>query len=109
MEKAKVIFKKEKNPYTGKYEVFAVFPEFTATYGKIQAYTSEGWCEVSYEYYVYARTTKPNEYAEMFSELQKIFDGSDGEQPMELVIGKRISWKMKDKMWRESYEDYIHE
>lgn len=109
MEKTRVIFKKEKNPYTNEWEIFAVFPEFTATYGRIQAYTSEGWCEVSYEYYVYARTTKPDEYAEMLNKLQKMFDGSDGDEPLELIVGRRISDKMRGKMWRESYEDYIHE
>lgn len=100
MEKTRVIFKKERNPYTKQWELFAVFPELTSSYGKIQAYTSEGWCEVSYEYYVYARTAKPDEYAEMLDRLRKMFDGSDGDEPLELVVGRRISCKMRDKMWK---------
>lgn len=100
MEKLKVIFKKEYNPYTEKWEVFAVFPTLPATYGNFQCYTSEGWTECSYEYYATARRAFSHEYAEMLTYLEKQFDGSDGDEPCELVVGRRISYDMCITAWR---------
>lgn len=101
MENIKVIFKKERNLYTKQYEVFAVFPDFAAKYGYVQAYTTEGWCEVSYEYYATAKRAYHSEYAEMLRYLTKEFEED------RLIIGQRISWKNKDKMWLES-ADSMH-
>ena len=104
MEKAKVIFKKEYNPYWKRYDVFAVFPEpeFKANYGKLQAYTSEGWAEIDYNYYATAKKATAEEYADMLEILTKMFDGSDGDEPLEFVVARKISSKMYDellKMW----------
>lgn len=104
MEKAKVIFKKEYNPYTKSWDVFAVFPEFKASYGNLQCYTSEGWTECKYNYYATAKKANPNEYANTLDYLGKVFDGSDGDDPLELVVVQKISAKMYNeliKMWNE--------
>ena len=103
MENIKVIFKKERNPYTKSWDVFAVFPDFTAKYGYVQAYTTEGWCEVSYEYYATAKRAYHSEYAEMLRYLTKELE----EDGLRLIIGQRISWKNKAKMWLES-ADSMH-
>ena len=103
MKKTKVIFKKEYNPYTKSWDVFAVFPEFTASCGKLQCYTSEGWCECSYNYYAKAKKASPNEYANTLEYLGKVFDGSDGDDPLELVVVQKISTKMYESLvenWR---------
>ena len=106
MENVKVIFKKELNPYTKQYEVFAVFadPSFKATYGNLQCYTSEGWTECSYGYYESAKKANPNEYADMLAYLEKAFDGSDGDEPLKIEVARKISSKMYDelvKMWNK--------
>lgn len=103
MEKTKVIFKKEYNPYTKSWDVFAVFPEFRASYGNLQCYTSEGWTECKYNYYAAAKRAMPDEYADMLEILTKMFDGSDGDNPLELVTVRKISTKMYDEllaMWK---------
>ena len=103
MEKTKVIFKKEYNPYTKSWDVFAVFPEFKASYGKLQCFTSEGWTECSYDYYATAKKASPDEYANTLEYLGKVFDGSDGDDPLELVVIQKISTKMYDAIlenWR---------
>lgn len=42
MEKVKVIFRKEKNPYTNEYEIIAFMPELPANYGRIVCYAHMG-------------------------------------------------------------------
>ena len=112
MEKAKVIFKKEYNQYTKKYDVFAVFPEpsFKANYGNLQCYTSEGWNECSYDYYATAKKANPDEYADMLAYLQRLFNGDDGDEPLELIVAQKISTKMYGElltMWKNVTEGII--
>lgn len=103
MEKTKVIFKKEYNSYTKSWDVFAVFPEFKASYGNLQCFTSEGWTECSYGYYATAKKASSDEYANTLEYLGKVFDGSDGDDPLELVVVQKISTKMYNAIlenWR---------
>lgn len=94
MEKIKVIFRKSRNPYTGKWEVEACFPEFRASYGMIQCYTVDGWTEASVEYYQNETcAVAPEDYAELLEFLR--------EDDVELVVRKRLNWNdLRNKAWK---------
>lgn len=52
MKENKVIYRNEHNPYTGKWECIALFPEFAAYFGRIVYYhPNDGWGECDIEYY----------------------------------------------------------
>ena len=111
MEKTKVLFRMEKNPYTKSWECIAFFPEFDASYGRIQCYTTEGWNEASFDYYRSTRKAKPEEYAEMYKYLKNEFENPNPydvekgyDKPMELTIIQKISTKLYSDllaMWRK--------
>lgn len=107
MDKTKVIFRKAYNPYIERWEVVAIFPEFEASYGRIQCYTSEGWTECSLNYYKDTRKAKPEEYDGMYTYLRDIFEvHTDGDEPLQLVIAQKITTKMREEileMWRRVY------
>lgn len=94
MEKIKVIFRLSCNPYTGKWEVEAFFPEFSASYGKIQCYSAvDGWCEACVEYYQNTCAAHPKDYAELLESLR--------EDNVELLVRKRLNWKdLRNKAWK---------
>lgn len=94
MEKIKVIFRTSRNPYTGKYEVEAFFPELTANYGMIQCYSAvDGWCEASVEYYQSTCDAHPENYAELLEFLR--------EDDAELLVRKRLNWNdLRNKAWK---------
>lgn len=107
MEKTKVLFRKEYNPYIKAWETIAFFPELNASYGKIQCYTSEGWNEASYSYYHNTRKASEAEYAEMYEYLKDIFEvNTNGDEPLQLVIVQKITSKMYDELlriWKNAY------
>lgn len=106
MKKIKVLFRMEKNPYTNCWDCMAFFPEFAANRGKMQCYTTEGWCEVGVDYYhCKTRKAKPEEYEKMYAYLKNEFenpnpyDVANGyDEPMELEIIKKISTKLYSNM-----------
>lgn len=101
MEKTKVIFRKEYNPYIKSWECIAIFPEFEANYGRMQCYTSEGWTECSMDYYHNTQKAKPEEYTDMYKYLKDIFEvNTYGDEPLQLVIAQKISSKMYDELAR---------
>jgi transposase-like protein len=110
MEKTKVIFRKEYNQYTKQWEVIALFPEFEASFGKIQCYTEEGWSECDINYYRHnTKKAIPEEYGKMYEYLKDIFEvNTNGDTPLQLEIVQKISTKMYDKllnMWRKYMEN----
>ena len=108
MEKTKVLFRKEYNPYKKQWEVIAVFPEFDAHYGKMQCYTSEGWTHCSFDYYKDTKKAKPEEYAEMYEYLKDIFEvNTDGDEPLQLVIVQKITTKMYNELLKIWYKSPI--
>lgn len=105
MDKAKVLFRMGKNPYTECWECVAFFPEFVANRGMIQCYTEEGWCEASLDYYHHTRKAAPEEYAKMYAYLKNEFENPDPydivngfDKPRELEIIKKISTKLYKNM-----------
>ena len=74
MEKLKVIFRKDKNPVTNKYEVIAFFPEIEVNYGNIMSYMHVGQHgEASYEYYLNTKKATEEEYKPLLKELKGIY------------------------------------
>ena len=105
MDKAKVLFRMGKNPYTECWECVAFFPEFVANRGMIQCYTEEGWCEASLDYYHNTRKAAPEEYAKMYTYLKNEFENPNPydivngfDKPRELEIIKKISTKLYKNM-----------
>ena len=70
MEKAKVIFRKNKNG-----EVIAFFPEFHVQYGNIMSYMHVGQHgEASLDFYYSTTKASVQEYDALFNELKTIYD-----------------------------------
>lgn len=97
MEKIKVIFRKEYNEYTKKYDVIAFLPEIEANYGKIMSYAHIGQhSEADILYYHTTKKATPDEYVELLKELKMIYE--DGKT--ELVVRQRLNYKDLQKAWR---------
>ena len=96
MEKIKVLFRKDKkNGY-----ITAFFPEDTANYGMINCYYRDGrydagWTEASMEYYWGCIKATEEEYADLFSELEKMFADDD----CILDVKKRLYYKDLLNSW----------
>jgi len=102
MKTNKVIYRTEHNPYTGKWECIAFFPEFPANLGRIVYYNqNDGWGECDIEYYYYkTKKAKPEDYAELHKYLLNEFEyPTGGEEPETLTIRQKISKDMTDKAW----------
>lgn len=88
MEKVKVIFRKEYNEYTKKWDVIAFFPEFRVRYGNIVCYAHIGQHgEADILYYRTTKKTSPDEYAELFKELKSVY------YDYELVVKQRLNYR----------------
>lgn len=95
MEKVKVIFRKEKNPYTNEYEVIAFMPELPANYGRIVCYAHMGQhSEADVEYYHNTKKATEAEYKPLLMELKSIYDD------YELVVKQKINYKDLRNAWR---------
>lgn len=101
MKTNKVIYRTEHNPYTGKWECIALFPEFPANLGRIVYYhPNEGWGECDIEYYYKTKKAKPEDYAELHKYLLNEFEHpTDGEEPETLIVRQNIRKDMTDKAW----------
>ena len=96
-----VLFRKDrgKNP-----EVTAVFPTEPAShkYGEMTCYThvgQHGGC--SRMWYNTTRAAVPGEYAALLTELRQIYE-EDEDEPVKLVVYKRITTKHRDE-YRRNY------
>ena len=100
MENIKVIFRKSRNPYTGKWELEAYFPEFCARYGYIQLYADcagGGWCDASTEFYQTTKKATPDEYLALLDKLRTEFL----ENGIYLVVRQRMDWNdLRNKAWK---------
>lgn len=100
MKNIKVIFRKSRNPYTGKWELEAYFPEFSAKYGYVQLYADcagGGWCEASTEFYQTTKKAAPDEYLALLDKLRTEFLEDD----FYLVVRQRINWNdLRNKAWK---------
>lgn len=95
MEKVKVIFRKEKNPYTNEYEVIAFMPELPANYGRIVCYAHMGQhSEADTEYYHNTKKATEAEYKPLLMELKAIYDDC------ELMVKQKINYKDLRNAWR---------
>lgn len=95
MEKVKVIFRKEKNPYTNEYEVIAFMPELPANYGRIVCYAHMGQhSEADVEYYHNTKKATKAEYKPLLMELKSIYNDC------ELVVKQKINYKDLRNAWR---------
>ena len=96
MEKVKVIFRKTKNLYTGKYEVVAFFPEFEANYTRIMSYMHIGQhSEADLEFYHETKYATKEEYKSLLDELKAIY------RDCELVVKQRMNYHdLVDKAWK---------
>lgn len=95
MEKVKVIFRKEKNPYTNDYDVIAFIPELKANYGKIVCYAHIGQhSEADLEYYQNTIKANESEYKALLNELNGIYND------YELVVKQKINYKDLRNAWK---------
>lgn len=96
MEKIKVIFRKEKNPYTKKWNVVAFFPELTATYGKIVTYRHIGQHSEGYlDWYWETKKVTEEEYKPLLDELNGIYDDCI------LVVKQKMNYNdLRNKAWK---------
>ena len=104
MEKLKVIFRKEYNEYTKRWEVIAFMPESSANYGNITCFDKTcGHGEATYGYYLKTRKATPEEYAELLSIMKRIYtdnDNSEYEGNFELVVKQRLHYDdLINKAW----------
>lgn len=68
-----VIFRKEKNDYTGDYDIIAFFPTLKANYGRVACYSHIGQHgEADILYYYETKKAKPEEYADLYRELTEL-------------------------------------
>lgn len=75
MEKVKVVFRKEKNPYTNDYDVIAFMPELKANYGKMVCYATMGQhSEADLEYYHNTKKATEVEYEPLLNELKMVYN-----------------------------------
>ena len=94
-EKLQVIFRMVYNPYSKKYECEAFFPEAPAMYGNITNYAHIGQhSEASLDYYWKSKRASFEQYAELYKELQSIYDD------VTLVIKQRLNYDILRKNWR---------
>ena len=95
MDKVKVIFRKVKSgDFNG--DIIAFFPELPATFGNMVCYEHIGQHgEACIDYY-YNDTVhaNPKEYAELYRELQRIYDD------VILVIKQRLNYDILRKNWQ---------
>ena len=95
MEKVKVIFRKEKNPYTNDYDVIAFMPELKANYGKIVCYARLGQHgEADLEYYQNTIKANESEYKQLLNELNGVYNDC------ELVVKQKINYKDLRNAWK---------
>ena len=95
MDKVKVIFRKVKSG-DFKGDIIAFFPELPATFGNMVCYEHIGQHgEACIDYY-YNDTVKATseQYAELYRELQKIYDD------VILVIKQRLNYDILRKNWQ---------
>lgn len=95
MEKVKVIFRKEKNPYTKEYEVIAFMPELKANYGRIVCYVTMGQhSEADFKYYYNTKKATEAEYKPLLNELKAVYDDCILEVKQKLYYKDLIeAWK----------------
>ena len=94
-EKLQVIFRMVYNPYTKRYECEAFLPEDPVRYGRIGNYAHIGQhSEASLEYYWKSKKASPEQYAELYKELQRIYDD------VILVIKQRLNYDILRKNWQ---------
>ena len=68
---AKVIFRKDRKTN----EIIAFFPECAANYGDIMSYSHIGQHgDASMEYYYSTEKASPEEYADLYEELKRIYE-----------------------------------
>lgn len=95
MEKVKVIFRKEKNPYINDYDVIAFMPELKANYGKIVCYAHIGQhSEADLDYYQNTIKANETEYKSLLNELKGIYNDC------ELVVKQKINYKDLRNAWK---------
>lgn len=88
MEKVKVLFRKNDG------EVYAFFPEATANYGMIMSYAHIGQHgEASLQFYWNSEKATKEEYADLLSELEGIYDDCS------LVVKQRMNYNDLRASW----------
>lgn len=100
MEKMKVLFRKDKKDGT----INAFFPEDSANYGMISCYYrasryEAGWTEASMEYYWGCVKATAEEYADLLSELERMFSDDD----IALEVKQRLYYKDVLNTWHKRY------
>ena len=94
-EKLQVIFRMVYNPYKKQYECEAFLPEAPVKYGRIGNYAHIGQhSEASLDYYYKSKKASPEQYVELYKELQGIYDD------VTLVIKQRLNYDILRKNWR---------
>ena len=90
MEKVKVLFRKNDGG------VYAFFPEATANYGMVMTYAHIGQhSEASLEFYLNSKKATKEEYANLLSELENIYDDCT------LVVKHRMNYNdLRDSWYR---------
>lgn len=95
MEKVKVIFRKEKNPYTNDYDVIAFLPELKANYGKMVCYATMGQhSEADLEYYHNTKKATEVEYEPLLNELKMVYNDCI------LEVKQKVYYKDLIKAWK---------
>lgn len=94
-EKLQVIFRMVYNPYIKAYQCEAFLPDAPVRYGRIGNYAHIGQhSEASLDYYYKSKKASPEQYAELYKELQGIYDD------VTLVIKQRLNYDILRKNWR---------
>ena len=94
-EKLQVIFRMVYNPYIKAYQCEAFLPDAPVRYGRIGNYAHIGQhSEASLEYYWKSKKASPEQYAELYKELQRIYDD------VILVIKQRLNYDILRKNWQ---------
>ena len=94
-EKLQVIFRMVYNPYIKTYQCEAFLPDAPVKYGRIGNYAHIGQhSEASLDYYYKSKKASPEQYAELYKELQGIYDD------VTLVIKQRLNYDILWKNWR---------
>lgn len=94
-EKLQVIFRMVYNPYIKAYQCEAFLPDAPVKYGRIGNYAHIGQhSEASLDYYYKSKKASPEQYAELYKELQGIYDD------VTLVIKQRLNYDILRKNWR---------
>ena len=95
-EKVKVVFRKDKNPYTKEYEVIAFFPEQRVNCYNVASYMNIGQhSEASYEFYKSTKKATEEEYKPLLDELTGIYDDCT------LVVKQKLNYDdLLNKAWK---------